>query len=159
MQSNEADLILMDVQLDGPMDGIEAAALIRVHSTVPIVYLTANSDTSTISRASGTTASGYLTKPFDDIALHSTLQMALGRRCRDAHTADDRDRVVRTLAALPQPIIALDSAGTVTSLNALAEAFDPAALRRRPSERTSRASSTSWTSRPASGACHSDSSS
>ena len=80
---NDADLILMDVQLDGEIDGVEAASFIRhgsgsqKGSEVPIVYLTATSDLNTISRASVTRASGYLPKPFDQHALHGTIQMAL----------------------------------------------------------------------------------
>ena len=117
---NEADLILMDVQLDGKMDGVEAASFIRNGSEVPIVYLTANSDVNTISRASVTRASGYLPKPFDERTLHSTIQMALGRRNADALTAEDRDRLSHTFAALPEAVIAIDTAGTVTSMNNLA---------------------------------------
>lgn len=123
---NDADLILMDVQLDGEIDGVEAASFIRhgsgsqKGSEVPIVYLTATSDLNTISRASVTRASGYLPKPFDQHALHGTIQMALGRRNTDAVTAEDRDRLSHTFAALPEAVIAIDAAGAVTSMNNLA---------------------------------------
>lgn len=121
MLSNDADLILMDVQLDGDMDGVETASFIRGQSDIPIVYLTANSDLSTVGRASETRASGFLSKPFDRQALHNTIQMALGRRHADSRAAGDLERLVRTLAALPQAVITIDSTGSITAMNALAE--------------------------------------
>ncbi len=71
------DLILMDIKLRGDMDGIEAAAKIREHLDIPIIYLTAFADEKTLSRAKLTQAYGYLIKPFDDRELRSSLEMAL----------------------------------------------------------------------------------
>jgi PAS domain S-box-containing protein len=121
--SHDADLVLMDVQLEGEMDGVQAATIIRERSEIPIVYLTGNSDVDTISRASETRASGYLPKPLDEQALHSTIVMALGRHSVDARAAEDRDRLARTIAALPAAIIAVDATGCITSMNAAAEDF------------------------------------
>ena len=81
VSQHEADLILMDVQLDGEMDGIDAAAIIRRGSQIPIVYLTANSDPHTISRAKQTQASGYLSKPVDERTLRSAVDDALVHLC------------------------------------------------------------------------------
>jgi PAS domain S-box-containing protein len=118
--NNNVDLILMDVQLDGEMDGVEAGSFIRGSSEIPIVYLTANSDINTISRASVTRASGYLPKPFDERTMHSTIQMALGRRPADSASLHDRDQLARTFDALAGAVIAIDTAGTVTNMNSLA---------------------------------------
>ena len=71
------DLILMDIILEGEMDGIEAATIIAEQSEVPVIYLTANSDLTTFRRAKATNPAGYILKPFDDEQLHSTINMSL----------------------------------------------------------------------------------
>jgi len=58
------DIILMDVVLDGKMDGIEAAGQIKTSFNIPVVYLTAYSDDSTLERAKVTDPFGYILKPF-----------------------------------------------------------------------------------------------
>ncbi len=59
------DLILMDIRLQGEMDGIDAMKAIRKFSEVPVIYVTGNSDLKTKSRAEETNASGYFVKPYD----------------------------------------------------------------------------------------------
>ena len=73
----QPDLILMDVRLDGPMDGIEAAQRIRQICEVPIVFLTAYCDAATLERAKLAEPYGYLVKPFVPSDLHAAIQMAL----------------------------------------------------------------------------------
>ena len=73
------DLVLMDIQLEGRMDGIEAARVIWERFAVPVVYLTANSDQATFSRAVGGAPYGYLVKPFDERTLQATVEVALKR--------------------------------------------------------------------------------
>lgn len=58
------DLILMDIMLEGNMDGIEAMQEIQLkHNSIPVIYITGNSDESTKSRASETNYEAYLVKP------------------------------------------------------------------------------------------------
>lgn len=71
------DLILMDIKIRGPMDGIETAAQIRARKDVPIIYLTAFADETTVKRARLTEAFGYLLKPFEDRELQSAIEIAL----------------------------------------------------------------------------------
>jgi PAS domain S-box-containing protein len=71
------DLVLMDIRLDGEMDGIEAAAQIRQLHYVPIVYLTAYADDKTLKRAKLTEPYGYLVKPYSERELRITIDMAL----------------------------------------------------------------------------------
>ena len=81
------DLVLMDVNLAGAIDGVKAAQLVGEAYNVPIVYLTAYSDSELIERASRTNAYGFLVKPFDERELHATIQVALARHAaeRDLH--------------------------------------------------------------------------
>ncbi len=73
----DPDLILMDIQLEGKMDGIQAASIIKERLDLPIVYLTAFSDEQTLNRAKVAEPFGYLLKPFQPRELRSTIEMAL----------------------------------------------------------------------------------
>jgi adenylate cyclase len=71
------DLILMDIMLDGDISGIDAAKIILAQFDIPIIYLTALADDSTLQKAKVTDAFGYIVKPFDDKTLRSAIEMAL----------------------------------------------------------------------------------
>ncbi len=75
----QLDLVLMDIMLDGEMDGIEAAELIRVQFNIPVVYLSANGDDSTLERAKITEPFGYILKPFKEKELRATIEIAISR--------------------------------------------------------------------------------
>src|SRR5947207_9657640 len=70
------DLILMDIVLPGSIDGIEAADRIHKQFDVPVIYLTAYSDSKTLERAKQTGPFGYLLKPLKDRDLYATFEMA-----------------------------------------------------------------------------------
>ena len=70
-------IVLMDIILQGPMDGVEAAEHIRARFDIPIIYLTAHADANTLQRAKATEPFGYLLKPFEAKALQTTIEMAL----------------------------------------------------------------------------------
>jgi AmiR/NasT family two-component response regulator len=70
------DLVLMDIRLAGPMDGITAGEHIHSRFGLPVVYLTANSDPETIERVISSQPYGYISKPINDATLRSTLSIA-----------------------------------------------------------------------------------
>ena len=80
------DLILMDVNLQGEMDGITAAAEIRSRFQIPVVYLTAYTDENTLRRVNATKPFGYIVKPFEEKNLHTTIQLALHQHEYDSLT-------------------------------------------------------------------------
>ena len=71
------DLVLMDIRLQGDMDGISAAERIQEQADIPIIYLTAYADEPTLERAKRTKPYGYIPKPFQEIELKTTIEMAL----------------------------------------------------------------------------------
>lgn len=71
------DLTLMDIQLNGNMDGIQTAEILFKRHQIPIIYLTAFADGPTIDRAKISEPFGYLIKPFEDKDLRGALEMAL----------------------------------------------------------------------------------
>ena len=82
------ELILMDVRIKGPMDGIETTAAIREESDVPVIYMSGNSDPQTIDRAKVTAVSGFVTKPIQYPALGNAIEMAISKHQADHKTTD-----------------------------------------------------------------------
>jgi two-component system, response regulator PdtaR len=79
----QPDIILMDIILKGDLDGIETAEIIMQSYNIPFIYLTAYYDNEILLRASMTNPYGYVTKPFHDIGLHTSIQMALHKFQRE----------------------------------------------------------------------------
>ncbi len=118
---NQPDLILMDIQLRGNMDGIETSALISSQRDVPIVYLTANSDEATLQRAKATSPFGFLVKPFEERAIQAGIEMALYKHKTDRHIREREQWLSTTLTSIADAVITTDSSGSITFLNTAAE--------------------------------------
>jgi CheY-like chemotaxis protein len=76
-ERHRPDLILMDILLEGDMNGIEAAEKISSTSDVPIIFVTCLNDSAVLDRAIKTNPSGYLVKPYDNAELRSCVEIAL----------------------------------------------------------------------------------
>ncbi len=77
------NIVLMDIHIQGDIDGVEAAAMLQKIYSVPIIYLTAYSEEKTLFRAKTTKPYGYLLKPFSDRELHIIIQVSLERYASD----------------------------------------------------------------------------
>ncbi len=75
-KENKPDLVLMDINLRGEKDGIEAAGQIRSRFNIPVIYISANSDNKMIKRIKKTEPFGYIIKPFEDNELHMAVDIA-----------------------------------------------------------------------------------
>lgn len=93
------DLVLMDIHLEGRMDGIEAAAEIRSRHRVPVVFLTAYAEDDTLGRALDSRPFGYLVKPCEGRELHATIQMALARHDDEMIIQESEERLQLALDA------------------------------------------------------------
>ncbi len=71
------DIVIMDIGLRGDMDGIETASNIRKEFSIPIIYLTGNSDKRTLDRLEQDSESIFLVKPIVDERLFNALEQAL----------------------------------------------------------------------------------
>ena len=72
--------VLMDIHLQGTMDGIDAARHIQAAAPIPVVYMSAHADAATIKRLQATTqAAGFMPKPIHLPTLHATLQRVCSR--------------------------------------------------------------------------------
>ncbi len=122
-EAGRPDLVLMDVRLPGPMDGIAAAALIRDRWGIPVVFLTANSTPEVIARAKDAIAYGYLTKPFRLEELNGTIRLALARHQLMQVLLREHTWFTTLLGSLSDGVIATDEEGYVRYLNSAAEAL------------------------------------
>ena len=105
----QPDLILMDVRLEGPLDGIETAQRIRQFCEVPIIFLTAYSDAATLERAKLVEPYGYLVKPFVPSDLHAAIQMALYKGSADRVLRENHENLRAILDAQRHGTVMLDA--------------------------------------------------
>lgn len=99
LEEEHPDLILMDVKIRGKLDGIDTASAIRENLDVPIIYLTAFADETTLQRARVTGASGYLIKPFEDRELRSAIEMALYKHMAEKKLRESEERYALAVRA------------------------------------------------------------
>lgn len=123
VEEKHPDLVLMDIVLRGPMNGIETAEEIRDRYNLPVVYLTAYADESTLERAKQTEPFGYILKPFNDRELYSTIEMALYKHRMDRRLRESEVWFSTTLKSIGDGVIATDKEGLVTFMNAVAESL------------------------------------
>ena len=100
-EDNRADLVLMDIQLDGGISGVAAAAAIRGHLDIPVVFLTAHASDETIERAVESGAFGYLLKPYTVPELKAAIEIALHKH--NTETAMRRALSARRSRDLAKP--------------------------------------------------------
>jgi len=113
----QPDLILMDIVLKGEMDGIEASQKIRERFGIPVVYLTAYADSTTLKRAKITEPFGYILKPFEGRELHSTIEMALYKQQSEKALKDSKEFSSSLLNHAPNPIIVINPDTSVRYVN------------------------------------------
>jgi len=76
-KSNTIDLAFMDINIEGPTNGIECAKMLNMEYDIPIIFTTAYGDTQTISESRRTNLYGYLVKPFEIHDVEASIQVAL----------------------------------------------------------------------------------
>lgn len=117
----DADIVLMDIRIDGPVDGVEAAARIRERYRLPVIFLTAHSDRQTLERAKVTGAFGYLVKPIAHASLSTAIEIALYKH-RMERKLEEREALLRTtLGSVADAVVVTDHLSRVLMLNRAAE--------------------------------------
>jgi two-component system cell cycle sensor histidine kinase/response regulator CckA len=117
----QADIVLMDIRIDGPVDGVEAATRIRERYHLPVVFLTAHSDRPTLDRAKLTGPFGYLVKPIAQASLNTAIEIALYKHHIE-RKLEEREALLRTtLSSVADAVVVTDDRSRVLMLNAAAE--------------------------------------
>jgi DNA-binding NtrC family response regulator len=122
-EENAPDLALMDVRIQGEMDGTETARVLRQRFNIPVIYLTAHADSSTVARAKDAEPLGYITKPFQEAALHASIEIALHKHAEELKSRGTEELLASTLRAIAEGVISADAAETITLFNPAAEAW------------------------------------
>ena len=121
MQEATPDLVLMDIMLNGTMDGVETARIIKSEYNIPIIYITALTDRDTIQRAKITEPYGYLTKPFEDREIFTVIEMALYKHNIESRLRQSEAKYFSTVRSISDAVIVLDKNFLITYMNPSAE--------------------------------------
>ncbi len=105
------DLVLMDISIEGEMDGVATAERIRQSTPIPVVFLTAYSDGKTLARAREVEPYGYIVKPFDQRDLQTAIEIALYKGEVDRRLRQNRDDLQAVLDAQRHGTLMLDPDG------------------------------------------------
>lgn len=115
------DLVLMDIRLKGQMDGIEAAEEISKKLDIPIIYLTAYADETTLQRAKITEPFGYLIKPFKEKELQTNIEITLVKHGLEKQLKANKKWLDALLKSISDGVIASDLQELITFMNPVAE--------------------------------------
>ncbi|NIP38070.1 MAG: response regulator [Candidatus Dadabacteria bacterium] len=121
IESIEPNIVLMDVVLDGKMDGIETAEIIYSKYKTPVVYLTAYADDETLERAKRSTPFGYIVKPFEVKELKSVIEIALSSYNTHSELKETSERLQSSFDTLQSCILVIDNKGAITFANKQSE--------------------------------------
>jgi PAS domain S-box-containing protein len=122
-QALKPDLVLMDIRLEGEIDGIRAAEKLRQSLGIPVVFLTAYADKETVQRAKTAGAHGYILKPFDEHDLNTTIEIALNRIRIENLLTRSRENLLAVLDAQRQGTVAIDAEGRLTLVSRAVQKF------------------------------------
>jgi two-component system, LytTR family, response regulator LytT len=81
----------LDIMLKGSMSGVDVSEAVKTAYNIPVIFLTAYADQSTLDRAKVTEPFGYIIKPFKEIDLHTTIEMALYKHKKIVEIKKERD--------------------------------------------------------------------
>ena len=79
VEDNKPDIILLDVNLKGKLDGIETAERLQLRHSIPVIYLTANGDAATFNRAKHTKPAAFISKPYKQLDLQRAIELTISR--------------------------------------------------------------------------------
>jgi len=114
-------LVLMDIQLQGELDGIETAEKIRSTYYIPVVMLTAYADEATLDRVKVTEPFGYIIKPFEERELRTVIEMALYRNDMERKLVERKKLFFTTLRSINDAVVVTDNDSKIQFLNPVAE--------------------------------------
>lgn len=117
------DLVLMDINLKGDVDGVQAAETIWNCLQIPVVYCTAHSDTNTLQRATVAGPFGYILKPFEQNNLYVAIETALQRHKLEVQLKERGKWLEKILESIGDGVIVTDPKSCIKFLNPVAEAL------------------------------------
>jgi len=113
------DIILMDVHLGGSLDGIQTTELIKTKFDVPVIFLSSDTEESTIQRVINIHSYGYLVKPIDKKELGISIELAFYKHQFDLDQKMREQRFRNFITDSPEAIIVINENGLIEYLNCL----------------------------------------
>ena len=111
------DLVLMDIMIEGSINGIVAAKQIYRDFGIPIVFLTAYADDNILEQAAESSPFGYLIKPFEDRELRATIEMAFYKSKMEKRLRRNRNFLLKVIDTVPNNIFVKDKSGKYLMVN------------------------------------------
>ncbi len=102
VRQDTPDIILMDINLKGALDGVETVKLIQKEFDIPIIYLTANADDAHFNKAKATNPHAFISKPFKKLDLQHAIELVISKQ-------DLKHNATKTVEDNPSPFILSDS--------------------------------------------------
>ena len=115
------DLVLMDIRLQGELDGLATAAQIRERHDIPVVYLTGYAEEAVLQAATLTDPFGYVGKPVREGELRATIEMALYRHEMDQKLRESEEQHRTLFETMAQGVVYQATDGQIVSANPAAE--------------------------------------
>ncbi|MCG6167565.1 response regulator [Leptospira sp. FAT2] len=123
-ERTKPDLILMDIRIEGELDGIQAAERIQKRMDVPVIFMTAFADEETFNRAvDKASLFGYISKPFQPQALKNSIEIALKQQQRFGKAREEGKEFRDVIQNIGEGAISLDREGKILFMNRTAEAL------------------------------------
>lgn len=123
VEETHPSLVIMDIRLSGDMDGVTAAEKIRSGFQIPVIYLTAYSDETTLQRAKVTEPFGYIIKPFQARDLQIAIEMALYKHQMERQLKSREQRLDTIIKSIGDAVVVTDDNGCIQFMNPVAEAL------------------------------------
>jgi signal transduction histidine kinase len=133
----QPDLVLMDIQIHGDVNGIQAAVQIQEQYNLPVIFLTAHADTATLEQAKITQPYGYLVKPFENHDLSTAIEIALSRFRAEQATqrALEREKELHQLKARFVAIVSHELRNPLSSIQLALDLLETQAERLAPEKK------------------------
>ena len=133
-EEKKPDLVIMDIKLDGKLDGVDAAQIIESKFGIPIIYLTSYSDKNTIERVKSTHPSAFIVKepfeflhkPFEENELYTAIDIILyqNKAVSESYNAKGHYKLLESvLKTVSEGAIATDLKGRIIFMNPVAANF------------------------------------
>lgn len=117
LKDHVPDLVIMDIMLDGDIDGIEAASIMQSTHDIPVIFLTSHGSVDLIERAIRLSTYGFLSKPFKDIDLLTVIRLAIGRHAAEILRWENKERYRQLFQSSSDPIFILNAEGEILECN------------------------------------------
>lgn len=121
IRQNLPDLVLMDIVIQGEIDGIDVAILIKKELNIPVIFLSAYTDNQTLDRAKETSPLGYILKPFKERELATILEMALYKSIADTKIRKNEQLFSAILNSTTDAILVIGLNSEIVFMNPEAE--------------------------------------